>query len=261
MSTNYNTSSKDTKDKDSTETYVSDTTNTKTNTTGGKGKITTTGTADTDRTHDTESTTQYGKNFSQYGTTSTQQPTRGQQYGQDSDIQGQRQQTEIQQKLKEVGNLLQRAGHLLQDLQCSSGEFQYSGPSSNSQAGRVYGGNYNGPYGGYESHNTSSYQPYGVSGPSQQMSNRYDSERAFQVGRFNEDRDQDRSYGFRSERGFGSRPDESRYESRVERSNTDRYGGFGGPNRPDLAYGEQYGPQMREARRGGDFEFSRRNYF
>jgi hypothetical protein len=240
MSTSYNTS-KDTKDKDSTETstYASDSTKT----TGGKGKSTTAG-VDTDRTtHDTESSTQYGKFNTQYGTTTPgqQQPMIRGQHGQDSEQQqGQRgqSQTEIQQKLKEVGNLLQRAGHLLQDIQCSGGDLQFQ---SSSQYGQR-SGNYSGPYGGYES--SQSQQMYPTYGSSGRFENEH---RAFQTGRFQEDRDQDR-YGFRSERSSGyNRPEESRYESRFERSNTDRFSGFGGPNRPDLAYGEQYQP-----RRGAD---------
>jgi len=267
MSTTYSATTKDSsKDKDSTDTYVRSSTETSdTSKTTGKNKTN----LDSDKTHDNE-TSQYGKtgtsisSNTQYGVQS-----RGQQYGQGGNSNQQeqeystRQQSEIQQKLKEVGNLLQKAGHLLQDLQGSSGDFQVS-----SQWSRNQGGNYTGPY-GFESQHQGQYnQPqssqYGPSSsqwnhPSssqygQGPSYRFEGDRA-PVSRFNEDRE------FGSSRGFSGRP-EDRFDARHERGNfnTDRFGGFGGPNRPDLAYGEQYGAHASfgtEGRRGADLEFSR----
>lgn len=69
---------------------------------------------------------------------------------------------------------------------------------------------------------------------------------------------------------FSSRPEDRFSESRQDRGNVDRHGGFGGPNRPDLAYGQQYGLLQQQhgqqsglgyrsddsSRRGGDQEFS-----
>jgi len=270
MSTTYSATTKDSKDKDSTETYVrgsTDSSDTSKNL-SGKNKST----VDTDKTHDSE-TTQYGKTGSN---TSSQQygvQSRGQQYGQGNNNQqdsefASRQQSEIQQKLKEVGNLLQKAGHLLQDLQGNSGDIQVS-----SQWSRNQGGNYSGPYGGFEAqhqqcqfgqqHPTSQYGPSGSqwNHPSQYgqgASYRFESDRT-PSSRF-EDRD---LYGPNGPtRGFSGRQEE-RFDSRQERGNfnTDRFGGFGGPNRPDMAYGEQFGahPSFNtEGRRGGDVEFSRR---
>lgn len=41
-------------------------------------------------------------------------------------------------------------------------------------------------------------------------------------------------YGFSQDRQGGS-------SGRDQHPSTDRYGGFGGPNRPDMSYGQQYG--------------------
>jgi len=259
MSTTYNTT-KDAKDKESTETYTRNTDGTSDTTkTSMTGKNKTTGSnvtgGDSDKTHTFESSesSQYGKVGS--GTSSGMQQSRGQQF--EMDQHSGRQQAEIQAKLKEVGALLQKAGHLLQDLQ--GAEFQCA--SSWSRGGP--GGNYNGPYGGFESHQQYGQpSPYGPSGsqwghPSG-SSSRFESERMPPSGgRWTSEDREDRVYG--SGRTFSSRPEERNFES--SRQSTDRYGGFGGPNRPDLAYGEQYGAHVSfgsEGRRGGDFEGARR---
>lgn len=288
MSTTYTSSTKDassSKDKD-TDTYVRSGDNSaessKLASGGGKGKFST----DTDKTSELE-----GKTGQQYGLTSaglysgTQRPY-GHQQQQDGDHQQQQggsssrgsqstNQQEVQQKLREVGNLLQKAGQLLQDLQGSSGDIQ----ASSFQRG--HGGNYQGPYGGFEAHpqsgqygQSSQYGQAGQYGGSQfgfssgqlggqhlgqNASRYYESERPQFGGQF--DNREDR-YSGRSYNPLGRFDD--RFESRQERGNVDRFGGFGGPNRPDLAYGQQYGVQGSygsEGRRGGDFEFGsgRRN--
>lgn len=252
MSTTYSATTKDasaTKDKDSTETstYARDATVESGKTGKGSNKTATFESSDkTSQDKDNNESSTFNKQGNQFG----QQQSRGQQWGQDgqqsrgqqqwgqdSDVQSSRHQSEIQQKLKEVGNLLQKAGHLLQDLQGSSGDFQCSANFS-----RGHGGNYQGPYGGFESQSTGYGQQsygsqYGASGQYRggDFSGRFESERP-QYSRY-EDREE-RPFG--QSRGFSSRPEE-RFEGRVERQNTDRFGGFGGPNRPDLAYGEQYG--------------------
>jgi len=277
MSTTYTSATKDnSKDKD-TDTYVrsSDTTTSSTDKSiTGKNKPLTT--QDTDKTHDIDTTSGYGKTQTgssqqQYGVSSTQ-------YGAGSDQQwgqrGSQTQVDVQQKLKEVGNLLQKAGHLLQDLQGSStGDLQ---PSS---FPRGSGGNYGGPYGGFESQQVGgghfgSQGPYGGSQqqygqPSSQFGrpsqfpvthgSRYECERGPQFGGHwsSEDREE---RGFPSRGNIFSSRNEDRFESRPDRGNVDRYSGFGGPNRPDLAYGAQYGGQGGlgyEGRRGDFFESRR----
>jgi len=222
--------------KDSTDTYVrsSDT---------DKGK------SSTDKSHDTTESTYNKSGTSSYGT-STQQQTRqqqqqgGVQFGQlETDTSGQQwnkqqqqqggygghSQQEVQRKLKEVGHLLQQAGALLQDLQVGSGEI-----CSSTRGGQS--GIYQGFGGESQPHWEQRGQRWQQSGPSSGYSQ--------QTGGRWEDRE-DRLYG----RGGYSARDQDRFSSEYRGgSSSDRFGGFGGPNRPDIAYGAQYGPEHRGGR-------------
>lgn len=268
MSTTYSSSTKESsaakdssKDKDSSDTYVRDATESSKTATGKSGKTATfessTANNNSDRSHDidiTSSSYGYGKDSSkpsggQYGQGQGQSGQRSSQLDQDSDQQyrrgGQQQQSQVdvQQKLKEVGSLLQKAGHLLQDLQGSSAsDFQV-------QQGypRQSAGNYGGPFGGQESCYGRPCQT-SMCRPSGEWS-QYESQQRGpkpQSGRWSEDREE------RDMFGRGNMYSSSRYEDRFpmsgrqERSSVDRFGGFGGPNRPDLAYGQQYGLQGQQ---------------
>jgi len=269
MATSYTSSvsaSKDSsnKDKDSTDTYVRSGESSSDKTTIGKNK-----TLETDKTHQDSDVQGSGKSGHQYGLTSggqssSQQRSYGQQDGDQQQFSSSRgsqsiSQQDVQQKLREVGNLLQKAGSLLQDLQGSAGDIQTSSLS------RGPGGNYSGPFGGFEAQQYGPSSQYGQYGGVQHLGGQQHFGRSYESDRPQFGRDSDREERFSGRSNFPSSLPSSRFdESRQDRSNVDRFGGFGGPNRPDLAYGQQYGGHGSygsEGRRGGDFEFTsgRRN--
>ncbi|XP_055327971.1 uncharacterized protein LOC129581106 [Paramacrobiotus metropolitanus] len=228
-----------------TSTYVRSSDADKDKTTGKKDTTSTNKDTTSSSTHQDDTTSYASYNRGTTGTTgtSTQNQQHGR-YGQDYDTSSSTQQyrgtagtagamnqQEVQSKLREVGNLLQRAGQLLQDLQVSAGgqgsDYQSYGQQ---YTGRSQGGNYSGPYGGFESHSQQYRQLHGGNQFGDEYSGRYGQQQQF-GGRSERDTDRDREYNrgrFEDRDRFGGNRD------------VDRFGGFGGPNRPDLAYGGRY---------------------
>jgi hypothetical protein len=152
------------------------------------------------------------------------------------------QKQEVQQKLKEVGQLLQRAGTLLQDLQIGSGE------SYQSQRG-PQGGNYQGPFGGFEAYTGPQRGPWSQQQPSSYQSSYGQGQPPFRG---------DRNFG--GQGGFYAGPEQDRYPTDFYGGSYERFGGspnrfegFGGPYRGNFGYGTQEGRGRQDFGRSGEW--------